>query len=143
MKNRINNKLLILTTIGAISMGGCVSKTVEVIDTKVNKVTTKATKSWDKLENIFESRVEKALAKLDIPTSDEISALLAKIETLASEVSKLTGTYVKDVKTVAEKAVKKAPATKKVAKKATKKATAVKKTVKKTVNKTAKKVTKK
>jgi len=39
MKNKINNKLLILTTIGAISMSGCASKTIEVIDTKVNKVT--------------------------------------------------------------------------------------------------------
>lgn len=56
MKNRINNKLLILTTIGAISMGGCVSKTVEVIDTKVNKVTVPHTNQvkvskWKSLTN--------------------------------------------------------------------------------------------
>lgn len=56
MKNRINNKLLILTTIGAISMSGCVSKTVEVIDTKVNKVTVPHTNQvkvskWKSLTN--------------------------------------------------------------------------------------------
>ena len=56
MKNRINNKLLILTTIGAISISGCVSKTVEVIDTKVNKVTVPHTNQvkvskWKSLTN--------------------------------------------------------------------------------------------
>lgn len=107
------------------------SATKEVKST-VNKVTGKATQSWDKLENIFETRVEKALKKLDVPTSSEISALLNKIETLATEVSKLTGTYVKDVKSVASKAVKKAPVAKKPVAAA-----------KKTVAKAAKKVTKK
>jgi len=106
------------------------SATKEVKST-VNKVTGKATQSWDKLENIFETRVEKALKKLDVPTSSEISALLDKIETLASEVSKLTGDYVQDVKSAATKAVKKAPVAKKQA------------AVKKTVSKVAKKVTKK
>ncbi len=105
--------------------------TKEVKD-NVGKVTNKASRSWDKLENIFETRVEKVLAKLDIPSSDEISALLDKIESLATEVSKLTGSYVTDVKTAAKKVTKKAPAPKKAAT-----------TAKKTVKKVAKKVTKK
>ncbi len=130
--------------------------TKEVKD-NVGKVTNKASRSWDKLENIFETRVEKVLAKLDIPSSAEISALLDKIETLATEVSKLTGNYVADVKTVAKKVTKKTPTpkkaataakkvVKKVAKKVTKKAPAVKKVAKKVTKKTtavAKKVTKK
>ena len=36
MKNKINNRLLIATTIATISMTGCVSKSIEVIDTKAN-----------------------------------------------------------------------------------------------------------
>jgi len=100
------------------------SATKEVIST-VSKVKGKATQSWDKLENIFETRVEKALKKLDIPSSEEISALLDKVESLAKEVSKLTGTYVKDVKSATEKAVK-AP----VKKAATAEKTTAKKTVK-------------
>ena len=146
------------------------SATKEVKE-NVGKVTNKASRSWDKLENIFETRVEKVLAKLDIPSSAEISALLDKIETLATEVSKLTGNYVADVKTVAKKVTKKtptpkkaattakkevkkvakkvsnkAPTTKKVTKKATKSATTVKKVAKKVTKKTTaavKKVTKK
>lgn len=116
---------------------GSETATKEVKST-VSKVKGKATQSWDKLENIFESRVQKTLQKLDIPTSEEISALLAKVETLATEVSKLTGSYVKDVKTAATKAAKKAPAKK----------ASVKKVVKKVAKKVAtkapvKKVTKK
>lgn len=120
------------------------SATKEVIST-VTKVKGKATQSWDKLENIFETRVEKTLKKLDIPSSEEISALLEKVENLAKEVSKLTGSYVNDVKSATKKAVKKP-----VAKKVTKKAPAKKAPVKKAVVKKApvkkavtKKVTKK
>ena len=91
------------------------------VKSTVDKVKGKATKSWDKLENIFESRVEKTLHKLDIPTSEEISALLAKVEALATEVSKLTGSYVDDVKSAVKKTASKAPAAKKVAKKVSKK----------------------
>lgn len=121
---------------------------VKEVKTTVNKVKGKATQSWDKLENIFESRVEKTLKKLDIPTNDEINALLSKVETLASEVSKLTGNYVSDVKDAAKKAVKtpakKAPAKKAAAKKAPVKKAASKKVTKKAATKkVAKKVTKK
>jgi len=130
------------------------SATKEVIS-KVSKVKGKATQSWDKLENIFETRVEKTLKKLDIPSSDEITALLDKVESLAKEVSKLTGSYVNDVKEATKKAVKtpakKAPVKKAAVKKAPVKKAAVKKApVKKAVAKkapvkktVAKKVTKK
>ncbi len=37
MKNKINNKLLIITTVGAIAMSGCASKSLEVTNTNVNK----------------------------------------------------------------------------------------------------------
>lgn len=123
------------------------------VKTKVDKVKDKATQSWDKLENIFESRVERTLKKLDIPTTEEIGALLNKIETLSSEVAKLTGDYVSDVKEAAQKTVRKSPAKKTVkkatatAKKTAKKATTTAKktaaTAKKATKKVAKKVSKK
>jgi poly(hydroxyalkanoate) granule-associated protein len=121
------------------------SATKEVKST-VDKVKGKASQSWDKLENIFESRVQKTLQKLDIPSSEEISALLDKVEALATEVSKLTGTYVKDVKDVVKDTTKKTSTVKKTATKkaVVKKATVAKKTVTKkatTAKKVAKKVT--
>jgi len=98
------------------------------VKSKVSQVKGKASQSWDKLENIFESRVEKTLKKLDVPSSDEINALLDKVEVLAKEVSKLTGSYVSDVKAATKKAVaKKAPAKKAAVKKAPVKKAAAKK----------------
>ena len=92
------------------------------VKSKVSQVKGKASQGWDKLENIFENRVAKTLQKLDVPTSEEITALLKKVELLATEVSKLAGNYVADVKDATKKAVAEAkPAVKKVAKKATKK----------------------
>ena len=121
------------------------SATKEVKST-VDKVKGKASQSWDKLENIFESRVQKTLEKLDIPNGEEIGALLDKVEALALEVSKLTGSYVNDVKDAVTETSKKAPVVKKtvakktdtvkkVAKKVTKKTAPVKKVVKKVTKK--------
>jgi len=39
MKNKTNNTLLILTTLGAISLSGCASKSIQVIEPTVKKVT--------------------------------------------------------------------------------------------------------
>jgi hypothetical protein len=39
MKNKTNNKLLILTTLAAISLSGCASKSIEVMDTQVKRTT--------------------------------------------------------------------------------------------------------
>ena len=53
-------------------------------------VTAKAGKQWDKLESIFEQRVSKALGKLGVPSSQDVSTLVARIDALAAEVAKLT-----------------------------------------------------
>jgi poly(hydroxyalkanoate) granule-associated protein len=53
-------------------------------------ITAKATGQWDKLENIFEERVAKALNKLGTPTAQDINALLARIDELNLAVQKLS-----------------------------------------------------
>ena len=53
-------------------------------------VTSKAGQQWDKLESIFEQRVSKALGKLGVPSSQDVSTLVARIDALAAEVAKLT-----------------------------------------------------
>ncbi|PIT74702.1 hypothetical protein B9Z39_03245 [Limnohabitans sp. JirII-29] len=75
----------------------------------------RATGQWDKLENIFEDRVAKALTRLGIPSAAELQALHARI----AQLEKQLGTPAKPAakKTVAKKApAKKAVAKKKVAK---------------------------
>lgn len=53
-------------------------------------ITSKATGQWDKLENIFEERVAKALNKLGVPSSKDVEALIARIDELTRSVQKLS-----------------------------------------------------
>jgi poly(hydroxyalkanoate) granule-associated protein len=50
-----------------------------------------ATGTWDKLEGVFEERVERALTRLGVPTSKEIAELTARVEQLTASVQKLSG----------------------------------------------------
>lgn len=65
----------------------------EVTD-KVSKlagsVSTRATQHWDKLEQVFEERVERALSRLGVPTNKDIQQLSERIEALSNAVTALT-----------------------------------------------------
>jgi poly(hydroxyalkanoate) granule-associated protein len=53
-------------------------------------ISSKATGQWDKLETIFEDRVAKALNKLGVPSSQDIDALIHRIDELNKSVQKLS-----------------------------------------------------
>jgi poly(hydroxyalkanoate) granule-associated protein len=73
----------------------------------------KAGASWDKLESIFEARVEKALNKMGVPSRKDINALIKRIDELSAKVGG------KAAPVAAKKpAAKKAPAKKAAAKRA-------------------------
>ena len=55
-------------------------------------VSTKAGAQWDKLETIFEQRVSKALNKLGVPSSQDVDALVQRIDALSAQVAKLSKT---------------------------------------------------
>jgi poly(hydroxyalkanoate) granule-associated protein len=76
-------------------------RTMKVTEDKVNDVTAKVTKvaaglqkqangTWDKLETVFEDRVERALTRLGVPTNKEIAALTRRVEELTRSVATLT-----------------------------------------------------
>jgi poly(hydroxyalkanoate) granule-associated protein len=48
-----------------------------------------ATKQFSKIENVFETRVETALTKLDIPTADDLNGLTKRVDTLIKEIKKI------------------------------------------------------
>ena len=54
-------------------------------------IQAKAGTQWDKLENIFEERVAKALGKLGVPTMHDVNLLSARIEALEKRLQKLDG----------------------------------------------------
>ncbi|MBC7718696.1 MAG: phasin family protein [Chitinophagaceae bacterium] len=76
-------------------------KTQAVAEEKISEATnkmanmaggiqSKAGYQWDKLENIFEDRVAKALNKLGVPSAKDIDALIARIDELNKNVQKLS-----------------------------------------------------
>ena len=77
-------------------------------------ITAKATGQWDKLENLFEERVAKALSKMGMPTAKEVQALSKRVDELSAKLNKSA------VKPAAPKAAVKAVAAKKVTVKAVK-----------------------
>ena len=78
-------------------------------------IQSKAGQQWDKLENIFEDRVAKALNKLGVPSAKDVDALIARIDELNKSVQKMS-TKAPAAKTSAKTAAK--PAVKPAANKA-------------------------
>ena len=52
-------------------------------------IQSRAGQQWDKLENIFEDRVAKALNKLGVPSAKDVDTLLARIDELTKTVQKM------------------------------------------------------
>jgi len=72
-----------------------------------NDIGSKAAGQWDKLENIFEDRVAKALGKLGVPSARDIEMLMERIDALTQQVHRL-----QPGKAQAKAPAKKAPARK-------------------------------
>ena len=72
----------------------------------------KATGTWDKLEQVFENRVARALHSLGVPTRADVAALTKRVAELKAAVDKLNGGASKAAKpksSVAKPARKAAP----------------------------------
>lgn len=50
-----------------------------------------ATASWDRLEQVFEERVARALSRLGVPTQAEVQALIERVDALNASVQALGG----------------------------------------------------
>ena len=87
-------------------------------------ITAKATGQWDKLENIFEERVAKALSKMGMPTAKEVQALAKRVDELSAQLKKAPTKPAATPKVVVKKLA--VPVKKAVAKPAVKRKPAVK-----------------
>lgn len=67
-----------------------ISEATSKMSTMATGITSKASGQWDKLENIFEERVAKALNKLGVPSAKDVNALIARIDELNKAVQKLS-----------------------------------------------------
>ena len=96
-----------------------------VVEGTVSQVQQRASKSIDKLEQVFEDRVARALNALGVPTSKDVQELSRRVEELQNAVD----TYNQGTGSGAAAPAKKKTVRKTAAKKATAKKTASKKTL--------------
>jgi poly(hydroxyalkanoate) granule-associated protein len=61
------------------------------VNQRVDTVKEQASETWDNLEKIFQTRVQRAVHQLGMPTADEITALSRRVHELAASVEKLAG----------------------------------------------------
>ncbi len=66
-----------------------ISEATHRVSGMANEISSKAAGQWDKLENIFEDRVAKALNKLGVPSARDIETLMERIDALTQQVHRL------------------------------------------------------
>ena len=68
---------------------------IDEVSGKVSEVTgmvgRQASESWDRLEQVFEDRVSRALARLGVPTGKDIKALAKRVDELTASVQAMGG----------------------------------------------------
>ena len=98
-----------------------VSEVTDTVTKVADGVSKQASGSWDKLEQVFEDRVARALSTIGVPTQKDIQELSRKVDQLSRAVAAATGKKVPAAKPAAKAAAKKPVAKKAVAKPAAKK----------------------
>lgn len=95
-------------------MTGNVAKAASQWTKAANGISGKAqstvTETWDKLEQVFEDRVARALTRLGVPSQREVQALATRVEELTDAINGLARKPARASATAA--AAKKAPAKK-------------------------------
>ena len=88
--------------------GGQADVVRDVVESKVGQARERATDTWDRLEKVFEERVQRALVKLGVPGRDDLNELSKRVDALTNELRRQGGAP-------ARKTAQKATATKKAA----------------------------
>ena len=60
----------------------------DAVEGTVGQARERAADTWDKLEKVFEDRVQRALVKLGVPGRDDLNALSGRVERLTAELRK-------------------------------------------------------
>jgi len=63
---------------------------IEAVKDKVDEIRGQAAGGWSKLEEVFQTRVARALSRLGVPTRDDIQQLLEQVELLTQNIQELS-----------------------------------------------------
>jgi poly(hydroxyalkanoate) granule-associated protein len=60
----------------------------DAVENRVGAVKERAADTWDRLEKVFEDRVQRALTRLGVPGRDDLRELSARVDALNAELRK-------------------------------------------------------
>ncbi len=61
----------------------------DAVESRVGQARERAADTWDRLEKVFEDRVQRALVKLGVPGRDDLAALVDRVDALNAELRRL------------------------------------------------------
>ncbi len=100
----------------------------DAVEEHVGNARERAVDTWDKLEKVFEDRVQRSLTRLGVPGREEIGALIDRVDQLNRELRKLSGIPAARSAPAKQAAARKASSGKPSSKKTAAKKTVTKKT---------------
>ena len=68
---------------------GKVGEVRDVVEKNVDQVRERAADTWDRLEKVFEERVQRALNRLGVPSREDLQGLSKRVDQLNAELRKL------------------------------------------------------
>jgi len=71
---------------------GKVDAVRDAVEDRVGVVRERAVDTWDRLEKVFEDRVQRALNRLGVPSSDDLADLSKRVNELNAELRKISKT---------------------------------------------------
>lgn len=98
---------------------GKVDAVRDAVESRVGQVKERAADTWDRLEKVFEDRVQRALVRLGVPGREDLQSLIQRVDQLNAELRKLGA---KSGAAAPRKPAAKKPAARKAARPATAKA---------------------
>lgn len=87
---------------------GRVDAVRDAVENRVGTVRERATDTWDRLEKVFEERVQRALHRLGVPGREELVALTDRVDALTTQLKR--GNAAPTVRKLPAKKAAKAPA---------------------------------
>ena len=87
---------------------GKVDDVRDAVESGVTQVRERTQETWDRLEQVFENRVSRALNKLGVPGRKDLDELLKKVDELNREVRRLNGGSAKSLGQVMTSTVRRA-----------------------------------
>lgn len=96
--------------------GGQAGALRDAVESKVGQARERATDTWDRLEKVFEERVQRALVKLGVPGRDDLAELSERVDALTAELRRQGGAAPARKAAAAKKTAKPAAAAAKPAK---------------------------